>query len=69
MDLLESVEFGDWLIHEIAQEKSQARHAGDAAWLAAQQARITALENAKTILLEFLVLQESMLKAAARRRA
>lgn len=66
MDLLESVDFGDWLVHEIAREK-RPRAVSKCNY--DRQARIDMLENAKALLLQFLVEQDSLLKAAAQMRA
>lgn len=62
--LIESNEFGDWLMGEIAQTRAQARSANpDLAHTA--QRRLEALKTAKKTLLEYLTLQQEMLDAAS----
>ena len=62
-ELLESNEFGDWLLCEVSQMRAQLKSAHpDAAPLS--QARLETLKAAKTILLEFLTLQQQIFDAA-----
>jgi Asp/Glu/hydantoin racemase len=63
-ELLESNEFGDWLLCEVSQMRAQLKSAHpDAAPIS--QARLETLKAAKTILLEFLTLQQQMFDAAS----
>ena len=67
-DLIASTEFGDWLIGECKQESEVLLHVNaDASAVACQ--RLESLAIAKAILLEFLMLQQDMLKKAARARS
>jgi hypothetical protein len=62
--LIESNEFGDWLVNEIARTRTQAKSAHpDLAHAAAQ--RLETLKTAKKILLEYLTLQQDMMDAAS----
>jgi hypothetical protein len=63
LDLIGSVEFGDWLINECEAETAQLESTNLAAYKSAK-ARLAALEQAKQLLLEFLTLQEQMLAFA-----
>jgi hypothetical protein len=66
-NLIESSEFGDWLLAEIPKAAAQSRSANVDRALAAGQRR-EALKVAKKVLLEFLTLQQAMLEAAEVRR-
>lgn len=61
LDLIGSVEFGDWLINECEREALLAL-SGDEAARQAASVRLAALEQAKQLLLEFLTLQEEMME-------
>jgi hypothetical protein len=63
LELLGSVEFGDWLINECEAETERLESTNLAAYKAAK-ARLAALEQAKQLLLEFLILQERMMEYA-----
>ncbi len=66
-ELIESSEFGDWLMSEITQAGGPPTPANpDAA--PTTSARLEALQIAKVILLEFLTLQHAMLNAASAAR-
>lgn len=60
LDLIGSVEFGDWLIQECEQQNLQAASHDPALSQAARQ-RLESLEQAKNLLYEFLRLQEDMM--------
>lgn len=63
-DLIESSEFGDWLMGEIAQLQAQLKSAQpDRAH--SDRLRLEALKAAKNTLFEFLTLQQRMLESAA----
>jgi hypothetical protein len=66
MDVLGSVDFGDWLIGQLALKTSMAR-AGDARTRKAARERIAALESTKQVLLEYLTLQDTRLITARHR--
>lgn len=68
-NLIESSEFGDWLIGEIARAGPQSKSTHSEQSLASGL-RLESLKVAKKLLLEFLNLQQTMLSAAsaARRR-
>jgi hypothetical protein len=63
-NLIESSEFGDWLIAEVSKNTnwSKASDFGAAASL-----RLEKLNDAKMVLLEFLTLQQNMLNSASER--
>ena len=68
-ELIESSEFGDWLMGEISKARRQLKSANaDRAHTASQ--RLESLQVAKQVLLDFLTVQQAMLDAAyeARRR-
>jgi predicted DNA-binding protein YlxM (UPF0122 family) len=65
--LIESNEFGDWLMAEIAETRALSKSAHFAAALTAR-ARLEALRTAKKSLLEFLKLQQKMFDAASAAR-
>ena len=66
-ELIESSEFGDWLVGEMSRAVVRARSANPERALAAAL-RQEALRVAKTVLLEFLILQQAMLDAASEAR-
>jgi hypothetical protein len=63
-NLIESSEFGDWLIAEVSKNTnwSKASDFGAGASL-----RLEKLNDAKMVLLEFLTLQQNMLNSASER--
>lgn len=67
--LMESSEFGDWLMEEIARAGLQSKSAPSAQSLAAGL-RLESLKVTRKVLLEFLTVQQKMMDAAsaARRR-
>lgn len=63
MDALEDTEFGDWLNRERKRASKQASSKKTA--VAAQSAlRLQAVDTARTVLMEFLTLQDQMINAA-----
>jgi hypothetical protein len=60
MDKVGSVEFGDWLIHELMKQKLLSMPKSESA-LKAKNARVTALKGGEKLLLEFLSHQEVMM--------
>lgn len=68
MDLIGSVEFGDWLINECECETTRLQSGEDAVRAAATQ-RLASLEQAKMLLLEFLTLQDDMMQFARSERS
>jgi hypothetical protein len=66
MDLLGSVEFGDWLIHEMA--RHPVREPADDVQVSKRAlTRAQSLETTRVILLEYLTLQDEMMSAARQR--
>jgi hypothetical protein len=65
--LIESNEFGDWLMAEIAETRTLSKSVHFAAAPAART-RLEALKTAKKSLLEFLKLQQKMFDAASAAR-
>lgn len=63
LDLIGSVEFGDWLINECEAASARMDPANIATYKAAR-ARRAALKQAKALLYEFLTLQEEMMQIA-----
>jgi len=66
MDLLASVEFGDWLIHEIGRHPAKESTA-DARNSQHALTRAQSLETTRVILLEYLTLQDEMMSSASQR--
>ncbi len=66
-DLIESNEFGDWLMGEISAARAQPK-AANLRQAEAAELRMDALQIAKKILLEFLTLQQAMMDAASEAR-
>lgn len=62
-DLLESNEFGDWLLAEIADASLQSR-SDDLDLSRDANERFESLKVAKVVLFEFLLIQQQMLQAA-----
>jgi hypothetical protein len=65
--LIESNEFGDWLIEEIAQTRGQLKSLSSDTALAARL-KLGTLKTAKETLLEFLKIQQKMFDAASAAR-
>lgn len=63
LDLIGSVEFGDWLINECEAATARMDPANIATYKAAR-ARRAALKQAKALLYEFLTLQQHMMEIA-----
>ena len=61
--LIESNDFGDWLVGAISETSAQSRSANFQEALHARL-RLEALKTAKKVLLEYLLIQQSMLDAA-----
>ena len=63
-DLIESNEFGDWLMDEISQTQAKLTYANPERTLA-YRLRLEALKTSKEALLEYLTLQQIMLETAS----
>jgi uncharacterized protein YydD (DUF2326 family) len=66
-ELIESSEFGDWLMGEISTTRRQLKSANAERAHTASQ-RLESLQVAKQVLLEFLTRQQAMLDAATEAR-
>lgn len=62
--LIESSEFGDWLLREISQTDAQSRCVKTQGAVE-ERLRLQTLKTAKKMLLEYLKIQHSMLAAAS----
>jgi len=65
MDLIGSVEFGDWINNEAQRAKALSKSRHDMVRLLAN-IRVESLETAKVLLIEFLTNQDEMIKRARR---
>jgi hypothetical protein len=63
-DLIESSEFGDWLMGEISQTRKQLKSVQQNGGLT-DRLRLETLKTAKDTLLEYLTTQQKMLEAAS----
>jgi hypothetical protein len=68
MEIIGSVEFGDWINSEFLKEDLQAKP-DDSGLCVLSTQRLGDLEIARTLLLEFLTLQDEMMQRAARLRS
>jgi hypothetical protein len=66
--LIESSEFGDWLLGEISQTAGMSPKLAEADQARKARLRLETLEVSKKLLLEFLTLQQAMLDAAGAAR-